>query len=166
VVSARDRADETHDRIRGVCSSDFKYIRNGYPRRPHLQPNVYKDEKPIYQALRQWSAEKKLSSLQEELLLSDERASEELYDLKNDPWELKNVASDPAYAKTLAAMRARLDQWIEETGDQGQEVESIERYDSDMRVYVDRIRDKLGEERADKIEANIRLMKAWWAEGK
>ncbi|HBF17307.1 MAG TPA: sulfatase, partial [Verrucomicrobiales bacterium] len=38
VVSARDRCDETVDRIRGIRQGDFKYIRNFYPKRPYLQP--------------------------------------------------------------------------------------------------------------------------------
>ena len=47
-VSARDRCDETYDRIRAVRSLEYKYIRNGYPERPHLQPCAYKDNKEIY----------------------------------------------------------------------------------------------------------------------
>jgi hypothetical protein len=41
-------------------------------------------------------------------------------------------------------------------------------YDSDMKVYVDGIRGKGGEwiEHAERIEANIALMKKWETEGK
>ncbi|MGD8240606.1 MAG: sulfatase, partial [Armatimonadota bacterium] len=81
VVSARDRCDETYDRIRGVRTRGFKYIRNGYPLRPHLQPCVYKDEKPIYKALREWQTAGKLDAVQERLLFAPRRAEEELYDL-------------------------------------------------------------------------------------
>ncbi len=35
--------------------------------------------------------------------------AEELFDTKNDPLELKNLAADPKHAKDLAAMRARYD---------------------------------------------------------
>jgi arylsulfatase A-like enzyme len=35
-------------------------------------------------------------------------AEEELYDLNADPYELSNVASDPAYASTVASLRVRL----------------------------------------------------------
>ena len=51
VVSARDRCDETVDRIRSVRTRRYKYIRNFVPERPHLQPNRYKDGKAIIQAL-------------------------------------------------------------------------------------------------------------------
>ena len=42
---------------------------------------------------------------------------DELYDLVNDPWELQNVAADPAYRDVLAEMRLRLLDWSIETED-------------------------------------------------
>jgi choline-sulfatase len=36
---------------------------------------------------------------------------DELYDLANDPWELHNVAADPAYGHILADMQRRLMDW-------------------------------------------------------
>ena len=41
--------------------------------------------------------------------------AEELYDLKADPKELKNLAKDPSAAKTLGDMKARLKRLTEET---------------------------------------------------
>ncbi|MCB1128995.1 MAG: sulfatase-like hydrolase/transferase, partial [Verrucomicrobiae bacterium] len=52
IVAARDRADETIDHIRCVRTERFKYIRNYLPQRPYLQPNNYKDNKPIVQSMR------------------------------------------------------------------------------------------------------------------
>ena len=52
VFAARDRCDETVERIRSVRSDRFLYIRNFHPLRPHLQPNAYKDGKSIVQMLR------------------------------------------------------------------------------------------------------------------
>jgi N-sulfoglucosamine sulfohydrolase len=46
-----------------------------------------------------------------------QRPREELYDLKKDPNELKNVAADPAYAEVLRDLRRRLRAWQEETND-------------------------------------------------
>ena len=102
---ARDRCDETYDRIRAVRTLRYKYIRNGYPDRPHLQPCAYKDNKDTYIAIRDWGVKGKLNDLQKNLLLSSKRAKEELYDLKNDPWELNNLADDPDHAKALQKMR-------------------------------------------------------------
>ncbi len=42
---------------------------------------------------------------------------EELYDLEKDPNELKNLASDPASAKILTELRAKLADWRKKTND-------------------------------------------------
>jgi arylsulfatase A-like enzyme len=42
---------------------------------------------------------------------------DELYDLEADPAELTNVAANPANAKVIAGLSARLDAWRAETGD-------------------------------------------------
>jgi arylsulfatase A-like enzyme len=42
---------------------------------------------------------------------------DELYDLENDPWELHNVAEEPANAELLAQMRLRLADWSIQTED-------------------------------------------------
>ena len=36
---------------------------------------------------------------------------DELYDLKEDPWELRNAVGDPANADILADLRLRLADW-------------------------------------------------------
>lgn len=43
----------------------------------------------------------------------------EFYDLKNDPWELNNLADDPRYRKRIAKMKAELTKWMKEQGDTG-----------------------------------------------
>jgi arylsulfatase A-like enzyme len=165
-ISARDRCDETYDRIRCVRTPQFKYIRNGYPDRPHLQPNNYKDGKEILQALREWHVMGKLSSSQELLLFSPTRAAEELYDLAADPWEMNNVAARPEYQAQLSELRGLLDEWIAGTGDRGQLVEPMATYDSDMDVYRSEKKAKKGDDTLSTLNANIEQMKQWWAEGK
>ena len=51
------------------------------------------------------------------------RPAEELYDLKADPWQLKNLAAEPAQAETLKALRADLDRWMKDQGDEGLKTE-------------------------------------------
>jgi N-sulfoglucosamine sulfohydrolase len=48
-----------------------------------------------------------------------ERPREELYDVASDPWQLKNLASDPANAERLKSMRAQLADWMKAQGDEG-----------------------------------------------
>ena len=118
VFAARDRADETVDLIRSVRSERWKYIRNGFPSRPWLQPNLYKDGKAIVQAMRRLHAEGKLEAAQA-AIMAETRSKEELYDLEADPHELKNLVADPARADVLAEMRTALTEWRQRTGDPG-----------------------------------------------
>jgi N-sulfoglucosamine sulfohydrolase len=47
----------------------------------------------------------------------------ELYDLQADPWELTNVAAKPEHAATITALRAKLDGWMKQQGDLGDQTE-------------------------------------------
>lgn len=51
------------------------------------------------------------------------RPAEELYDLEKDPWELHNLADDPAHQATRTALGAKLDAWMSQQGDRGLETE-------------------------------------------
>jgi hypothetical protein len=157
VFSARDRADETVERLRAVRSERHKYIRNFYPNRPYLQPNAYKDGKPIVQAMRRLHEEGKLTP-EQALVMRETRPVEELYDLQSDPYELKNLADDPAHQGVLKELRRELDGWLTRTGDHGRKPEPMEMYDSDMAVYLGRVNPV--------VKRNIELMKKWAAEGK
>ena len=166
VFAARDRCDETVDHIRSVRTKQFKYIRNFLPNRPYLQPCAYKDAKRILIALRACNAQGELDEVQE-LLFRDVRPLEELYDVTADPFEIKNLADDSRYANTLKEMRGRLDIWMDETSDQGREPESAEMFDSDMAVYLGRLKKRKQDPAHVKvIEDNIALMKKWASEGK
>lgn len=162
VFAARDRCDETVEGIRALRTERYKYIRNFYPGRPHLQPNAYKDGKAIVRRLRELHAEKKLNELQEKLLFSETRAQEELYDLNADPHETKNLAADAAHKQTLLKLRNRLDEWMEKTNDHGRKPEAESMYDSDMAA-----RDPAGGANAPGEgpgAENVKLMKRWATE--
>lgn len=47
----------------------------------------------------------------------------EFYDLKNDPWELNNIATEHKYAKRITTMKAALEKWMSEQGDLGVEMD-------------------------------------------
>ncbi len=154
--SARDRCDETTEKIRSLRTDKFIYVRNYHPERPHLQPCAYKDGKQIVQRLRELHASGSLSELSEKLLFSPTRPREELYELAADPWQIRNLAADPAHASVLEEHRRRLDAKLAATKDPGPESEAM--YDSDMKVYVAKGNPE--------VERNIAQMKRWAAEGK
>jgi N-sulfoglucosamine sulfohydrolase len=47
------------------------------------------------------------------------RPTEELYDLRVDPYELNNIAADPANRHLVSSLRKRLEQWMKEQADPG-----------------------------------------------
>lgn len=157
VFAARDRCDETIDRIRSVRTQNFKYIRNYLPERPLLQPNAYKDSKAIIQRLRELHAAGQLDELSTRLLFAERRPDEELYDLTADPYETHNLAHDPRYRAVLEDLRQRLAAWEAHTGDRGRQPEPSAMYDSDMAVYVGQ-----GSRPKDRIlQENIERNKRW-----
>lgn len=124
IVAARDRCDETVDRIRCVRDRQFKYIRNFYPDSPYAQQNVYKDTQyPPLAAMRQLQEQGRLKG-PPALFLAPTRPIEELYDLAADPHETRNLAASAEHRERLEQMRRILDEWIHQTGDKGQIAES------------------------------------------
>lgn len=126
VISTRDRCDFTIDRIRSVRSKEFKYIRNFMTDRPYAQP-TYMDVDGIefVQTMHELHDEKKLNPAQNHFM-SEERPAEELYNLKEDPYELINLAANPEYSNELKAYANILDEWIVDTDDKGQYPEDEE----------------------------------------
>ena len=114
--------------------------------------------------LREWFAAGKLNKAQS-LQLAATRPEEELYDLNKDPWEINNLASDPAYREQLRDLRGVLANWELDTNDLGRFPESQEAYDGEMRVYMERA-GRRDPEYAAELKANVALMNKWRAEGK
>ena len=128
VFGHRDRCDMTQMRLRSVRDARYRYIRNFTPWVPFLARNEYKEKQyPVWNLLKQLHAEGKLTAAQE-FLCRPTMADEELYDMQADPWQLKNIAlSDtPEHQIAIKRLRGVLEKWIEETHDQGVELESLE----------------------------------------
>jgi arylsulfatase A-like enzyme len=162
IFAARDRCGEAADRIRSVRSDRYLYIRNFYPQRPHLMPSQYKDGKLIVQRLREMHAAGSLDPIAEKLLFAPARPPEELYEYAKDRWQVVNLADTPEHARALASHRARLDEWMAETGDMGPE---------SPEVYAQEIEDELRSAKANSeryriFKKNSELYKRWAAEGR
>ena len=65
--------------------------------------------------LRRVQAEGKLTPIQA-LYFDPNRPKEQLYDTQSDPWEVKDLAGDPAHAAKLAELRAECDAWLARCG--------------------------------------------------
>ncbi|MFM8274051.1 MAG: sulfatase/phosphatase domain-containing protein, partial [Gemmata sp.] len=121
VFGARDRMDETYDRVRTVRGERYRYVRNFEPDLPYFQYINYMDEMPIMREWRRLAFEGKLNKTQM-LFMSRTKPTEELYDLDTDPHEVHNLASAESVElqKVRKEMAAALDQWIKDTKDLGE----------------------------------------------
>jgi N-sulfoglucosamine sulfohydrolase len=118
IYAARDRMDETPDRVRAVRDTRYKYIRNFQPELPYAQKIAYMEEMPTMQEWRRLHAEGKLTGPQK-LFFTPTKPKEELYDTELDPHEINNLIASPAHAAKLDELRAALDDWLAKTGDLG-----------------------------------------------
>ncbi len=122
IFTASDRFDECYDRVRAVRSDRFKYIRNFDVQKPYAIPVSYRLNMPMMLDLIRQRDENTLDSLQAKWLAAS-KPPEELYDLKNDPYELNNLADDPDYKKEKEKLQLVLNEWISSTGDLGSQNE-------------------------------------------
>ena len=119
--SARDRIDETRQRIRSVRDARYRYIRNYMPELPFTALNRYKEKCfLVLPLMRKLHSAGQLSGPPAELF-KPRLPDEELYDTSADPHEIHNLAGSdrPEHHEALVRLRAALDVWIAETGDRG-----------------------------------------------
>ncbi|MBN1584586.1 MAG: sulfatase-like hydrolase/transferase [Anaerolineae bacterium] len=118
IFASRDRYDESYDMIRAARDKRFKYIRNCHPELPYLLWIPYRNRHPILQEMWRLYMAGELVGPQL-LMFQPNRPVEELYDTQADPYEIDNLAADPAYAPELERLRNALDAWIDQVGDMG-----------------------------------------------
>ncbi len=118
IYAARDRMDSEIDRVRAVSDGRFKYIRNYMPEKPNYQNIRFRLQNPLMPHLLKLYQEGKLNENQARWF-APSKPLEELYDTQSDPYEFKNLASDPAYSEKLMELRKAHEQWIADYGDLG-----------------------------------------------
>ncbi len=110
--------------VRGIRTADFLYLRNLRPDRwPAGDPQVhyavgdYGDIDPTRtkQFMRDHRDEAAVRPLFD--LCFEKRPSEELYDLRADPAQMKNLAASADHAATKQQLGARIDAWMRDTAD-------------------------------------------------
>ena len=118
VFAARDRVDESYDMIRSVRTKNYLYIRNYYPNEPFPIWVPYLSNMPIYKEMLRLDAEGKLTGPQKSWMAYS-RPPEELYDVRADPFQIKNLIDDPKLNPVLEDLRKRHKEWTIETSDMG-----------------------------------------------
>jgi uncharacterized protein (TIGR02145 family) len=116
IYAARDRLDAQYDATRAVRDKRFKYIRNFKPEVSGYLDVQYRRQMGIMQELLRLRDERALDPIQARWFRQP-REKEELYDTVVDPYEVHDLARDPAYAGEIARMRGALEEWMNRIGD-------------------------------------------------
>lgn len=104
--------------MRALRTAEWKYIRNLRPEfrfTTHIDLAHKNEQRPGYWGgyWESWTAAAVTSAGAAQILKSyHERPAEELYDLRSDPDEKRNLASDAAQGGRLMEFRAQMDAWM------------------------------------------------------
>jgi hypothetical protein len=113
-----DRFDELFGMRRGLTDGKWKYIRNFNPDFPTAPYSFYQFGQPGWTAFQQAFEQGKLSGYHKALWEAPGQ-SEQLYDLSADPWEMNNLAANPAHQEKLTTLRERLKSTMKQVHDTG-----------------------------------------------
>lgn len=106
--------------VRGLRTRDFLYLRNLEPARwPAGDPEMYWAVGPYGDVDNSFSKLLLLEQRTEPFfsLAFGKRPAEELYDVRQDPGQVHNLAGRQQHAGTLQRMAARVDRWMRDTAD-------------------------------------------------
>ena len=119
-----DRFDGKEGMRRGIRDKRYKYIRRFTPHLPAAPYSQYSLGVPSWKA---WQKEWRRGRMPKPFasLWETPQPVEMLFDIQQDPWEINNLADDPAYRKPLQAMRSRLQQKMVASRDSGVVPESL-----------------------------------------
>jgi len=140
--SFRNRMDERYDMVRTVRDRRYRYMRNYMPHLIYGQHVEYMFQMRSMAAWEKAYEAGKLSG--PPAFFWKEKPAEELYDLRNDPFEVRNLAAARDYREVLNRMRSALNRHMVDTRDNGfiPEGSPIEGFEAsrDPRTYpVERI---------------------------
>ncbi len=113
----RGRMDERCDMVRATRDQRFIYIRNYAPQIIYGQYIAYMFETPTTRVWKKLYDEGKLKPPQ--TFFWETKPAEELYDLKNDPDEVKNLANSPEHLGELNKLRGAQQKHLVEIRDAG-----------------------------------------------
>ena len=118
IYGTADRFDESTDMQRSVLDGRFVYIKNFIPELPLIYRNKYREQIPMNKYLIELDSLNALSG-DDAYIFMKSKPIEELYDLKNDPYEVNNLALDINYKDKLEELRKKLSDWQLDIKDKG-----------------------------------------------
>jgi arylsulfatase A-like enzyme len=102
-----DRFDEIYGMRRGITDGRYKYIRYFTPYLPAAPYSSYQFGQAGWRAWQSAWQQGKLNGYHKDLWEVPQQC-EHLYDTSQDPWEINNLAGQPAHAELLEKMRTGL----------------------------------------------------------
>ena len=118
VYGAKDRVGEAFDLSRSIRDENYLYIRNYLPHLSWSQPETTPDRSELMREIKDLARSGELNAAQM-AYAGPRRPLEELYDVREDPHQIRNLAGDPEHAERLAGMREASARWSLETLDTG-----------------------------------------------
>lgn len=113
----RGRVDESIEMMRTVRDKKFRYIRNYTPQRIYGQPNEYLFQAKSIVSWREAYQAGSLNAVQSAFWKL--KPAEELYEIASDPYNVDNLATNPAYKDVLEQMRKENQKIMLDTKDTG-----------------------------------------------
>ncbi len=117
IFGFRGRMDERLDLVRSVRDERYVYVRHYMPHLPYGQHVSYMFETPTTQVWKRLFDAGELNEAQAHFW--QPKPAEELFDLTQDPDEVRNLADSPEHREVLERMRAALRKWQLEIRDVG-----------------------------------------------
>lgn len=118
IYAARDRMDESFDRVRVIRDERYQYTRNFFPQIPYCQRNQYMENMPTMIELRTLNAQGKLHG-DAAVFMQAAKPVEELYDLTTDYHCIHNLADQPELQEVRLRMAAKLEAFLANIDDKG-----------------------------------------------
>ena len=112
---AEDHWHDYEDHGRAIVTTQFKLIRNDYTDLPNTPP-ADAGRSPTWQTMVKMKGIGELNDAQLACFAAP-RPKWELYDLRRDPGELVNLASDSAYEGIVSELQDELAKWSQRTAD-------------------------------------------------
>tara|TARA_B100000809_G_C15140564_1_gene533033 strand:+ start:12124 stop:13644 length:1521 start_codon:yes stop_codon:yes gene_type:complete len=119
IYSARDLWDEILEQSRAITTHKYRYIKNNITDQSHDAHQAYLEfYRPAVHIMRTLNEEGKLTELQQKFF-AENKETEELFDIINDPFEMNNLIDNPDYQDVANEMRGHYNDWNSKNKDHG-----------------------------------------------
>ena len=127
--------------IRSVRDKRYKLIWNMTPNADYMEKHMMNSKTWTY-----WLyGDENVKKLADRYV---RRPEFEFYDIKKDPWELNNLASDRKHAKRIAKMKQELERWMKQQKDLGIEMDAYDHPQRRVQLRQNRLDEMKNHDRA------------------